>query len=155
MKEPKVRSLDEAAKAALQGLPLASKKPPQSAMRALPTVPSAPLRAPPCPGAHNRSRGRDGLVALCAVAWRQGFAEAKESRPKRLKVKTLPKDLVGTVYRNAAGRIEIGASRYDHWFDGDGYVFGLSMDGQAQQAAFAGRFVRTERCPERQKENIC
>ncbi len=31
----------------------------------------------------------------------------------------LPKDLVGTLYRNGAGRIRVGDHlRYGHWFDG-------------------------------------
>lgn len=31
----------------------------------------------------------------------------------------LPKDLVGTLYRNGAGRIRVGERlRYGHWFDG-------------------------------------
>jgi len=82
---------------------------------------------------------------LAAEPWRQGFEEAEETPPVSIKGQGLPKDLIGTVYRNSPGRLRIGASKYEHWFDGDGFVSALSIDGERQTAAFASRFVRTPR----------
>ena len=84
--------------------------------------------------------------ALVADPWRQGFEAAPETHPVILEaIDGIPSDLVGTIYRNSAGRLRIGASEYEHWFDGDGFVSALSVDGVQQKAAFASRFVRTPR----------
>ena len=78
--------------------------------------------------------------------WRRGLEPAEESKPTRLSfLGKLPEDLVGTVYRNGPGRIRVGESKYDHWFDGDGFVTSLSVDGRNQEAAFTSRFVKTQR----------
>lgn len=77
-----------------------------------------------------------------------GFEEAPETRPvtvEAIEGDGIPSDLVGTIYRNSSGRLRIGASNYSHWFDGDGFVSALSVDGEQQKAAFASRFVRTPR----------
>lgn len=81
---------------------------------------------------------------------------------------TVPSDLVGTLYRNGAGRIRVGASpalRYSHWFDGDGMVsaFTFTANGRcffrqrylqgkkflaqknAKEGAWGGRGVWTQR----------
>ncbi|CAE7639975.1 unnamed protein product [Symbiodinium necroappetens] len=84
--------------------------------------------------------------------WRRGLEPAEESKPTRLSfLGKLPEDLVGTVYRNGPGRIRIGESKYDHWFDGDGFVTSLSVDGRNQEAAFTSRFVKTQRYEVQQK----
>lgn len=92
-----------------------------------------------------RSQGYNLEERLAAEPWRQGFEEAEETPPVSIKGQGLPKDLIGTVYRNSPGRLRIGASKYEHWFDGDGFVSALSIDGERQTAAFASRFVRTPR----------
>lgn len=83
--------------------------------------------------------------SLVADPWRRGFEAAPETHPVMLEAieGEIPSDLVGTIYRNSAGRLRIGASEYEHWFDGDGFVSALSVDGVQQKAAFASRFVRT------------
>jgi carotenoid cleavage dioxygenase-like enzyme len=49
----------------------------------------------------------------------------------------LPKDLVGTLYRNGAGRIRVGERlRYGHWFDG-------ACIGDVEAAAAAANRVET------------
>jgi len=85
--------------------------------------------------------------SLVADPWRRGFEAAPETHPVMLEAieGEIPSDLVGTIYRNSAGRLRIGASEYEHWFDGDGFVSALSVDGVQQKAAFASRFVRTPR----------
>ena len=42
---------------------------------------------------------------------------------------TFPPQLRGTLYRNGPGRLRVGSSLYSHWFDGDGQVTSLSLDG--------------------------
>ena len=85
--------------------------------------------------------------SLATEPWRKGFEAAAETHPVTVEVieGQIPSDLVGTIYRNSAGRLRIGASEYEHWFDGDGFVSALSVDGEQQTAAFASRFVRTPR----------
>ncbi|ROO90495.1 all-trans-8'-apo-beta-carotenal 15,15'-oxygenase [Actinocorallia herbida] len=54
---------------------------------------------------------------------------------------TLPPDLTGTLYRIGPGRWEIGRTRLDHLFDGDGMVSQFIFDGRSVR--FRNRYVRT------------
>ncbi|MEO7329787.1 MAG: carotenoid oxygenase family protein [Minicystis sp.] len=54
----------------------------------------------------------------------------------------LPADLRGTLYRNGSGIFSQFGRRYQHWFDGDGLITALRLDGQGN-AAGAVRFVDT------------
>ena len=58
---------------------------------------------------------------------------------------TIPKDLSGTIARNGPGRIRIGDQMYGHWFDGDGFITSLKIDGKSNSASFAGAYVMTDR----------
>mmetsp|Transcript_2446 Transcript_2446/g.5812 ORF Transcript_2446/g.5812 Transcript_2446/m.5812 type:complete len:571 (+) Transcript_2446:47-1759(+) len=92
----------------------------------------------------------EALIAECP--WRRGLEPGEETEPTRLSfLGRLPADLVGTIYRNGAGRIRVGKSMYKHWFDGDGFVTALTVDGQKQEAAFTSRYVRTPRYAAQQK----
>ncbi|CAK9087903.1 unnamed protein product [Durusdinium trenchii] len=86
---------------------------------------------------------------LAKEPWRRGFEAAEELEPVELEITDVRwssmLDLKGTIYRNASGRLRVGCSEYLHWFDGDGFVFALSIDGTKRKAAFASRFVRTSR----------
>ena len=42
---------------------------------------------------------------------------------------TIPPELTGSFYRVGAARIRVGKDRYAHWFDGDGFIFALGLDG--------------------------
>jgi all-trans-8'-apo-beta-carotenal 15,15'-oxygenase len=53
----------------------------------------------------------------------------------------LPEDLQGVLYRNGPGRFAIGGERIHHWFDGDGAVCGVRLDGGRAWGAM--RLVRT------------
>ena len=44
----------------------------------------------------------------------------------------LPAHLAGVLCRNGSGRIRVGSKRYGHWFDGDGIVSKLTIDGKTQ-----------------------
>lgn len=52
--------------------------------------------------------------SLVADPWRRGFEAAPETHPVMLEAieGEIPSDLVGTIYRNSAGRLRIGASEY-------------------------------------------
>ena len=63
----------------------------------------------------------------------------------------IPSDLSGMLCRNGPGRIRIGPSQYGHWFDGDGFVSQLVLDGSNQRAMFQGKYVETERFVSQQK----
>lgn len=54
----------------------------------------------------------------------------------------LPKDLVGTLYRNGSGRWSIGASQVEGIYDADGMVTAFILDGTGVR--FRNRFVRTK-----------
>jgi carotenoid cleavage dioxygenase len=89
------------------------------------------------------------------------WAQAFDGTPERhapLEVafdRPLPEALRGTLWRNGPARMSRGATRYGHWFDGDGMVHAFRLRGQslvhearmvgtdkyrAEQAA--GRFLR-------------
>jgi all-trans-8'-apo-beta-carotenal 15,15'-oxygenase len=55
----------------------------------------------------------------------------------------LPADLQGTFYRNGPGRFELDGERYEHWFDGDGFVQRWQVGGG--KVAHQGRFVETRK----------
>ncbi len=54
----------------------------------------------------------------------------------------LPPELRGTLYRNGAGIFSQFGRRYQHWFDGDGLITAVRLDGQGG-AEGAARFVDT------------
>lgn len=57
----------------------------------------------------------------------------------------IPKDLQGMLCRNGPGRIRIGDTQYGHWFDGDGVISQLCLDGTTQRATFQASYVQTDR----------
>ena len=63
----------------------------------------------------------------------------------------IPDDLRGTFYRNGPGLFERGGMRYEHWFDGDGFVnaWKFTDKGVAHQA----RFVQTKKFIAEQQAN--
>ena len=63
----------------------------------------------------------------------------------------IPTDLKGVLCRNGAGRIRIGDTKYGGWFDGDGFVTCLSIDGASQKATYAGKYVETKRFKSQQR----
>jgi all-trans-8'-apo-beta-carotenal 15,15'-oxygenase len=63
----------------------------------------------------------------------------------------IPSDLQGMLCRNGPGRIRIGDNQYGHWFDGDGFVTRLCIDGTSQTATYSGNYVETERFQAQQK----
>jgi all-trans-8'-apo-beta-carotenal 15,15'-oxygenase len=63
----------------------------------------------------------------------------------------IPDDLCGMLCRNGPGRIRVGASQYGHWFDGDGLVSQLTLNGSKQKATFQAKYVETERFQAQQK----
>lgn len=88
------------------------------------------------------------LDAIASQPYRGGFEPARDlPRPISAKIVqgSIPKDLVGTLAINSAGRIRIGARMLGHWFDGDGYITTLSFDGKNNEAKSFARYVRTDR----------
>lgn len=83
-------------------------------------------------------------------AWRRGFENLSREHgfiPLRVEGK-LPAELHGTLYRNGPGKFDVAGERYRHWFDGDGAVCAVRLDGKS--AAFgAAKLVET---PWRERE---
>lgn len=82
-------------------------------------------------------------AAQRAPSWIGGFRDvAREHGYQPLEVEgTLPRDLVGTLVRNGPGKFGVAGERYRHWFDGDGVVRGVRLEGG--RAFGAVRTVRT------------
>jgi all-trans-8'-apo-beta-carotenal 15,15'-oxygenase len=76
-------------------------------------------------------------------AWRGGFEDlAREHSFEPLRVTgALPPELDGAFYRNGGGRFGVGGERYRHWFDADGAVTGVRIQGGRAQGA--ARLVQT------------
>ena len=53
--------------------------------------------------------------------------------------------LAVTVARIGPGRIRIGERKYDHWFDGDGQMTVMHLNGAKQTATITSRLVQTDR----------
>jgi all-trans-8'-apo-beta-carotenal 15,15'-oxygenase len=64
---------------------------------------------------------------------------------------SIPRDLQGTLAVAGPGRIRIDARQFGHWFDGDGYVTSLVLDGDNNRAWFCGRYVETQRYKDQQR----
>ncbi len=60
-----------------------------------------------------------------------------------------PADLNGTLFRNGPGQFQYGDTFASHWFDGDGMIQKISIDGG--EAVHTGRFVDTHKRREEQK----
>ncbi|MBJ7330948.1 MAG: carotenoid oxygenase family protein, partial [Solirubrobacteraceae bacterium] len=54
----------------------------------------------------------------------------------------LPEGLVGTLYRNGPGRLEVGGQPLGHMFDGDGMLSMFAFDGSGD-VTYRNRYVRT------------
>jgi carotenoid cleavage dioxygenase-like enzyme len=50
-----------------------------------------------------------------------------------------------SVARIGPGRIRIGQSKYEHWFDGDGQMTLMHLNGACQTAIITSRLVQTDR----------
>ena len=76
--------------------------------------------------------------------WRLGFRslETEIGDGVELEVEgTLPAELEGTLYRIGPARHDVYGERYRHWFDGDGMVHTIHLDGG--RAHYRNRFVAT------------
>lgn len=69
--------------------------------------------------------------------WHAGFEDlAREHGFEPLRVTgSLPRELDGTFYRNGGGRFGVGGERYRHWFDADGAVTAVRMQGGSARGA--------------------
>lgn len=112
---------------------------------ALSLSPRLALGSPGSPGFGAQFRSE-----LAKKPWLLGWASASRDEFDSRAVITegkLPKELVGTLYRNGPGGHEVGGRRYEHWFDGDGLINAFRFaDGALEHK---GRFVETEK---RQRE---
>lgn len=91
-------------------------------------------------------------VGTDARSWRRGFENlAREHSFVPLRVEgTLPTELRGTFYRNGPGAFDVAGERYRHWFDCDGAVTAVRLDGRGA-ALGATKLVTT---PWRERERL-
>lgn len=93
------------------------------------------------------SRPKDIEEAIARAPWRGGLEPASNVPWTEARVVSgrVPAELAGTVYRAGPGRIRLGANKYAHWFDGDGYVTAIELDPEENAARCSGRYVETAR----------
>jgi len=101
------------------------------------------------------------LKLIQAKPYRGGFEPAREinhetypphgSYSPRIVYGSIPQDLTGSLATNGPGRIRIRGRQYGHWFDGDGFVTLLNIDGQKGTATFQAKYVKTKRYKAQQK----
>ncbi len=79
--------------------------------------------------------------------WRDGFANAPAQgfAPARMELVRgrAPAGLNGSFYRNGPAQLHYGADHAQHWFDGDGMVHRIAIDGG--EAVHSARFVQTNK----------
>ena len=93
------------------------------------------------------------LKLIQAKPYRGGFEPARESDAQRYEhgyapvivQGSIPQDLVGSLATNGPGRIRIKGRQYGHWFDGDGFVTLLTINGQSNKITFQAKYVKTKR----------
>jgi all-trans-8'-apo-beta-carotenal 15,15'-oxygenase len=84
------------------------------------------------------------LPATSASSWQLGFQTLETEHREALELEVLgdlPAELAGTLYRIGPARHEAFGERYRHWFDGDGMVHALHLEGG--RAHYRNRFVAT------------
>ncbi len=76
--------------------------------------------------------------------WKQGYRSQKQEFDYEITdiEGQIPLDLVGTLFRNGPGLLDIGGQSVRHPFDGDGMISRITF--QAGKAHFRNRFVKTE-----------
>lgn len=110
-----------------------------------------PVTALPVTQRHGKTLSPSGAPPPAAPAWIQGIDNpylhglyapvTEETPPVELEVEgELPADLEGAYFRNGPNSRFAPKNRY-HWFDGDGMVHGLWIEGG--RARYASRWVRT------------
>lgn len=79
------------------------------------------------------------------TAFQSSFADPVEALgPTRVRFdRSLPPALSGTLFRNGPARMQRGAMRYLHWFDGDGMIQSYRLSGN--EMVHQARMVRTSR----------
>ena len=98
---------------------------------------------------------QDVVDAVAAWPWRGGLEPCGDHELASVEVEgTIPKDLKGSFYRVGPGRIRVGKERYAHWFDGDGMIFGVELDGSTNTARAACKMVRTARLAKQERAGV-
>ncbi|MEM8616877.1 MAG: carotenoid oxygenase family protein [Pseudomonadota bacterium] len=87
-------------------------------------------------------------TAADAQPWHIGYqnapAEGFPAASLRRVYGKVPKGLKGTLYRNGPAHFHYGGSDYaSHWFDGDGLIHRIAIDGET--AVHSAKFVKTHK----------
>ncbi len=94
---------------------------------------------------HSVPKARPAAPAGDRAGWKLGFKSLEEETapyPRELEVTgTIPAELEGTLHRVGPARHDVYGARNHHWFDGDGMVFALQLQGG--RVLYQNRFVAT------------
>jgi len=108
-----------------------------------------PVTGVPLPVTGDMAPPADIRQAINEQPWRGGLEPCGDKDTYTLDgasiTGSIPSDLKATIVRVGPGRVRIGAQRYSHWFDGDGQVTAMQLDGGSNTAQVTSRMVRTER----------
>ncbi|NJR70304.1 MAG: Apocarotenoid-15,15'-oxygenase [Synechococcales cyanobacterium CRU_2_2] len=75
--------------------------------------------------------------------WQQGYVSQTEEQAYWAEAieGQLPPDLIGTLFRNGPGQLDVNGQRFHHPFDGDGMISAFTFTGS--RVHFRNRYVRT------------
>lgn len=81
--------------------------------------------------------------AFTTKDWSKGYVSLKQERDYWIEdiEGNLPPQLVGTLFRNGPGALDVNERPYSHPFDGDGMICAISFCGE--RVHFRNRFVKT------------
>ena len=92
---------------------------------------------------------RAGPMAGADHPWSAGFRTLSDEFDYRVDEidGRVPAALRGTLFRNGAGRNDLGGHWFPHWFDGDGMISAIRFDDAGIH--YLNRYVRTAELPRR------
>src|SRR5437870_12355162 len=84
---------------------------------------------------------RDAVAGDYRLGFRSLETETPAPRELEVVAGALPRDLLGTLLRIGPARHDVYGERFRHWFDGDGMVHAIRLDGG--EATYRNRFIAT------------
>jgi len=89
------------------------------------------------------SSGENVVAEWDSAAWGRGYQTPREELSVCIDAPELPKDLIGTYFRNGAAKFDVFGEKILHPFDADGMVVAATFTGNGT-VYFRNRYVRTQ-----------
>lgn len=100
------------------------------------------------PSSSTASNTSSSTASSTTPAWFAGFQSLETEHIEEVSLPvegSLPTEVAGTLYRIGPARHDVYGERYRHWFDGDGMVHGLRIDGVRGEVGYRNRFIDTDK----------